>query len=611
MERIMRPLLSLAPLLLFLCAMAGESGERSAVFDKETSMTVQTSTNVASFNGDGINKTFPIGYKFNSEADLVVTLIDDKAKTTQILTLNSDFTVTGAGDEGGGAVILTTAPTSVQRVKVTRIVDVLQLTDLRNQGKFYAEIHEDALDLLTMIAQQQQTEIGEATKASMSAVETAESVESRYNQFEQGATFYVLGDYAAGLLVGGYNQVFRKDGELYRASARLDLPYTLTGDWSAEGPDFVSVGDGVLRQQLRDADYGASLVGRSIVVYQNMADLQAVPSSRLKTDQLYRVTNVGNFIWNGSSLERLFERQGWGSLHASLPSQRYTSAQIAAEISYAPARLLFARQASELQYAEVIFPVSSGQDAVVEFDIDTTASAIGITSASQIHAAAVGCQNADRGSPAGISAITVSVDGSRVRVTVPSANVTSPYLAVSLRMNASTDASLAIKSIVARQGPKILGRDLFNLFPRFSSWAAKAATVKLPSRLGDIASRVQLSDGTAEGAFTGPSRVDVAPDGGGDVLFPPYSLDFYADRIHGKGYANKVALSAGDYYLPRKQFALNVTEDVTLVAVGGQARILGGKELSTSTWTKHTESSVIYYSAPYDWATNYDTDIRA
>ena len=122
-------------------------------------MTIQTSSNVASFNGDGANKVFPIGYKFNSAADLVVLLVDDEAVTTKILTLNSDFTVTGAGDEEGGTVTLEVAPTANQRLIISRIVDILQLTDLRNQGKFYAEIHEDALDLLTMIAQQHQSDI--------------------------------------------------------------------------------------------------------------------------------------------------------------------------------------------------------------------------------------------------------------------------------------------------------------------------------------------------------------------------------------------------------------------------------------------------------------------
>lgn len=136
-------------------------------------MTVQTSTNVASFNGDGANKVFPIGYKFNSAADLVVTLIDDDAKTTRILTLNSDFTVAGAGDEEGGAVTLTVAPTNVQRLKVTRVVDILQLTDLRNQGKSYAEIHEDAFDLLTMIAQQQNSTLKLALRVAESDEEPA------------------------------------------------------------------------------------------------------------------------------------------------------------------------------------------------------------------------------------------------------------------------------------------------------------------------------------------------------------------------------------------------------------------------------------------------------
>jgi hypothetical protein len=241
-------------------------------------MTVQTSTNVASFNGDGANKVFPIGYKFNSAADLVVTLIDDEAKTTQILTLNSDFTVTGAGDEEGGVVTLVVAPTAVQRLKVTRVVDILQLTDLRNQGKFYAEIHEDVFDLLIMIDQQQQTEIDDANAKSDEAVATANeanaksdqavakadqnlvNMQAQYDAFEQGAALYVIGDYAAGLVISAYNQIFRKDGEFYRAAASLDLPYTLTGNWATESVNFVSVGDAVLRQELAATD-GAKEIG--------------------------------------------------------------------------------------------------------------------------------------------------------------------------------------------------------------------------------------------------------------------------------------------------------------------------------------------------------------
>jgi len=62
--------------------------------------------------------------------------------------------------------------------------------------------------------------------------------------------YQVIGDYAAGLVVQNYGQVFRKDGEFYRAKADLTLPYPLDGDWAVDAPKFVSVGDAVLRDDL-------------------------------------------------------------------------------------------------------------------------------------------------------------------------------------------------------------------------------------------------------------------------------------------------------------------------------------------------------------------------
>jgi len=120
-------------------------------------MTVQTNTNVASFNGNGVTQIFPIAFKFNNDTDLIVLLVDDATGAVSQLTLNSDYTVSGEGDEEGGLINVVVAPALGQRLKVTRVVDILQLTDLRNQGKFFAEVHEDAFDLLTMIAQQHES----------------------------------------------------------------------------------------------------------------------------------------------------------------------------------------------------------------------------------------------------------------------------------------------------------------------------------------------------------------------------------------------------------------------------------------------------------------------
>lgn len=136
-------------------------------------MTVQTNTNVASFNGNGVTQIFPIAFKFNSDTDLVVLLVDDATGTISQLTLNSDYTVSGEGDEDGGLINVVVAPASGKRLKVTRLVDILQLTDLRNQGKFFAEVHEDALDLLTMIAQQHDTGIRSALRVAESDPEPA------------------------------------------------------------------------------------------------------------------------------------------------------------------------------------------------------------------------------------------------------------------------------------------------------------------------------------------------------------------------------------------------------------------------------------------------------
>jgi ribosomal protein S6E (S10) len=131
-------------------------------------MTVQTNTNVASFNGNGVTQIFPIAFKFNNDTDLVVLLVDDDTGASSTLTLNSDYTVSGEGDEEGGLVNVVVAPTVGQRLKVTRIVDILQLLELRNQGKFFGETHEDAFDLLTMIAQQHQSEIASSIRVAES-----------------------------------------------------------------------------------------------------------------------------------------------------------------------------------------------------------------------------------------------------------------------------------------------------------------------------------------------------------------------------------------------------------------------------------------------------------
>lgn len=127
-------------------------------------MTVQTTESVAIAFGNGVTVNFPVGFKFNADADLVVSIVDPIAGTSSIKNLDSDYTVAGAGADGGGSVTFSIAPASGLVVKVSRIVDFTQLTDLRNQGKYFAEIHEDAFDLFVMMIQQLQGGINTAMR---------------------------------------------------------------------------------------------------------------------------------------------------------------------------------------------------------------------------------------------------------------------------------------------------------------------------------------------------------------------------------------------------------------------------------------------------------------
>ncbi|MFM0769474.1 right-handed parallel beta-helix repeat-containing protein [Escherichia coli] len=116
-------------------------------------MTVSTEVDHNDYTGNGVTTSFPYTFRIFHKSDLVVQVVDLSENITE-LTLDTDYTVTGAGGYSGGNVILMTALTSGYQISISRELPVTQETDLRNQGKFFAEVHEDAFDKLTMLIQQ-------------------------------------------------------------------------------------------------------------------------------------------------------------------------------------------------------------------------------------------------------------------------------------------------------------------------------------------------------------------------------------------------------------------------------------------------------------------------
>lgn len=128
-------------------------------------MTVSTTQSRIGYNGNGATTVFAFPYRFLESTDLTVTLV--RADTTQVVqTLNTDYTVTGAGDDAGGTVTMVVAPTSGQQLVIVRAVPLTQETDYISGDPFPAESHERALDKLTMISQRLENLISRSVRLS-------------------------------------------------------------------------------------------------------------------------------------------------------------------------------------------------------------------------------------------------------------------------------------------------------------------------------------------------------------------------------------------------------------------------------------------------------------
>ncbi len=116
-------------------------------------MTVSTVVDHNDYTGNGVTTSFPYTFRIFKKTDLAVSVIDLSENIT-VLVLDTDYTVTNAGGYNGGNVVLTSPLANGWQISIARELEPTQETDLRNQGKFFAEVHEDAFDKLTMLIQQ-------------------------------------------------------------------------------------------------------------------------------------------------------------------------------------------------------------------------------------------------------------------------------------------------------------------------------------------------------------------------------------------------------------------------------------------------------------------------
>jgi hypothetical protein len=122
------------------------------------------------YNGDGTTTGFSFPYLTLENAHAIVVLIDSNdTPTTQVL--DTDYTVTGAGDEAGITVTMTTAPASGEQLVIWRDTPLTQGTDYVTGDAFPAETHEAALDKVVLMIQESLVDFNRSWHSSVESTE--------------------------------------------------------------------------------------------------------------------------------------------------------------------------------------------------------------------------------------------------------------------------------------------------------------------------------------------------------------------------------------------------------------------------------------------------------
>ena len=114
-------------------------------------MSVQTTTSRISYTGNGTSTVFAFNYKILDQTHLQVYI------NGVLKTLTTDYTVSGVGAAAGGIVTFGTAPAAAAQIVIARVVPVNQLVQTVNNDTIFSVVFDQAIDKLTMIAQQLST----------------------------------------------------------------------------------------------------------------------------------------------------------------------------------------------------------------------------------------------------------------------------------------------------------------------------------------------------------------------------------------------------------------------------------------------------------------------
>lgn len=136
-------------------------------------MTTPSETNVVYFTGADSTSVFSYTYQIFDDDDLRVVVKKTSSGLETPLVKTTDYTVSGVGDGNGGSVTLVDADqlwltganlATGYTMSIRRSPQVIQETDIRNEGQGYKSVLENQFDKGIHIAQDQQNQLDRSLK---------------------------------------------------------------------------------------------------------------------------------------------------------------------------------------------------------------------------------------------------------------------------------------------------------------------------------------------------------------------------------------------------------------------------------------------------------------
>lgn len=150
-------------------------------------MTVTAKNTRVQYTGNGLVATYAYDWKILDQADLVVITTDLLGADTTLV-LGVGYTVTGAGNDSGGNVVLTNNLATGHLLTVYMDMDIDQPTDLTNQQSPFLERIESALDRQALVSQQLAEKLGRCIQLKPTSTDSSDDLQELLESVDTNAT---------------------------------------------------------------------------------------------------------------------------------------------------------------------------------------------------------------------------------------------------------------------------------------------------------------------------------------------------------------------------------------------------------------------------------------